>query len=59
MSQFRKGNLVRFRTTSETIANDVDGKPGVVLYVGDDGRPQVSVDGYVFSAHDDELELEE
>lgn len=58
MSRFEPGQLVRFRTTHETIADGVDGELGLVLDIDESNRPEVSVLGFVIVAHDDELILE-
>lgn len=58
MSRYEPGQLVRFRTTDDTVRDGVDGELGVVVKIDDAGRPEVSVWGFTLAAYDDELVLE-
>jgi hypothetical protein len=50
------GDEVQFPTNSDTIADEIDGKFGIVTKIGTH-HIEVSVDGYTISVRPDEVEV--
>lgn len=57
MAQPEVGDEVQFPTNSDTIADDVDGKFGIVIRT-DSRYLVVSVDGYTIAVKPDEVEVQ-
>lgn len=58
MSRYELDQVVRFRTTYSTVADDVDGRVGLVVAITPDKRATVAVNGFEIDVDDDELDLE-